>query len=266
MSLPRQAVLSPIFAIGTGRCGTHLLQSIFEQSDRIRSTHIRELVVDSFYRYARWYGLPIDVEPLLAERQRLVEEVVNEESIYFEANPYLSFHIKDLYERFNARFIFIYRNVEDVVRSHYVKGWYDHPYVQMNFNKAVGLQYGVQYNHLLGRITPREMKDREVWEKYTRAGKIAWMWNSVNLEIVSQLSSLPLSHSFFVKIEDFNFDLFGRLVQHFEIPIDISKGTFDKIVFSKPGKGKSKYRSEWHLKERDEIIEISKPARIQLGY
>ena len=114
----------PIFIIGTGRCGTHLMYELFNAIDGVHANHILHLDGDSFYRYAKWNDITVDLGGFYIVRDEYLNIANKDRAMYLESNPYLSFHIRELYERYNARFIFLIRNPKDVVNSHIKKGWY----------------------------------------------------------------------------------------------------------------------------------------------
>lgn len=257
--------LSPIFAIGTGRCGTHLLEALLNESKYINSHHIQDSNLDSFYRYTRWYNLPVDQRPLLRQRYNWIKEASLKNRIYFESNPYLSFHVEDFHSALNAKFIFIYRNPESVIRSHLIKGWYK-DIATDNLETTPGLEYGIPLNHSLGRIQPLEAEERREWFSLSQPGKIAWMWSAVNGIIDKQLQKIPDENKFYLRIEGLNYHKFQELEAFIGVSLGLSEKKFLKIIEAKPGKGKSVYDSHWQDNEIKEIKRICSTVNEQLGY
>lgn len=257
--------LAPIFAIGTGRCGTHLLEALLNESKYISSHHIQDLNLDSFYRYTRWYNLPIDQNPLLKQREAWIKEANIKDKIYFESNPYLSFHVDDFHSAFNSKFIFIYRNPESVIRSHLIKGWYK-DLATDNVETYPGLVYGIPINHSLGRIQPLGKEERREWFSLSQAGKIAWMWSEVNGSIDRQLQAIPADKKFYLRIEELNFEKLQQLEEFVGVSLGLNERKFRKIMEAKPGKGKSVYTHQWQAEELEEIKRICNTVSQKLGY
>jgi hypothetical protein len=254
-----------VFAVGTGRCGTHLLESLFKASKGVDSNHIQNSDIDSFYRYAKWYELPVDFQPFLNQRRLWIETAAKQKRLYFESNPYLSFHLNDLYKELNSKFIFIYRNPDAVIRSHMIKGWYESSSL-WNYVEIPGIDYNAQINHSFGRIMPKKNAEREMWVNLTRAGKIAWMWSVVNGSILEQLESIPSENRFMLKVEELSFSKFQELETFLGYSLGISESVFSKILHDRPGKGKGKFDRSWTADESDQINTITSDVAKQLGY
>ena len=257
--------LSPIFAIGTGRCGTHLLEALLNESKYISSHHIQDLNLDSFYRYTRWYNLPVDQSPLLKQRELWIKEAHIKDKIYFESNPYLSFHVDDFHSEFKAKFIFIYRNPESVIRSHLIKGWYK-DIATDNVETYPGLVYGVPINHSLGRIQPLAKEERREWFSLSQAGKIAWMWSEVNGSIDRQLQAIPADKKFYLRIEELNFEKLLELEEFVGVSLGLNERKFNKIIEAKPGKGKTLLNRQWSANEVRDINKFCSSISLHLGY
>jgi len=255
----------PVFALGTGRCGTHFLVEAMGLLDAVDAHHIRELDGDSFYRYCAWNNLEVDIGGLVDQRARWIKESVDAGKLYFESNPYLSFHVPALYRHLGAKFVLILRNPEDVVRSHVVKGWYETDPVVYDNNRSAGFQYGMKMNHFLGRIIPYG-DEFLMWRSLTRIGRLAWMWNRVNLLIRSQLIAIPEDSYRIVKIEKLSYQGFLELLDFTEVMEKPNRIDFYKIKMAKPGKGKSKEKTRWSDREAKEFEEQTKTGRHVFGY
>jgi len=255
----------PIIATGTGRCGTHFLYELLNAHKHVNAFHIQHLDADSFYRYCAWNNLPVDTADFIAYRQKYIEDATTQRKLYFESNPYLSFSINLLYSHLKTKYIFIIRNPEAVVRSHIVKGWYSKDPLVKDPNKAIGFQYKMKTNHFLGRIVPSGT-EYERWSNLTRVGKLAWMWNEVNMKIQEELDKLPKEHFFFIKVEDLDHHRFMNILSFMELPQDIDESKFKAIKNAKPGKGVKKEVSEWTNREWDEFYQETRRGREIFGY
>lgn len=255
----------PAFAVGTGRCGTHLLQELMGLHPGIDAHHIQNPDADSFYRYCAWNEFDVDQGGFLEARRHWIEAASKSGRVYFESNPYLSFHINTLYQAFGARFVFIVRNPEDVVRSHVVKGWYDRELVVYEKEKALGYQYGMQANHFFGRIVPRGT-EYEHWHALSRIGRLSWMWNRVNLSVHHQLSEIPEENCFFVKIEDLDFSQFQALEAFIAGKSKVCEKKFSDTFHKKPGKGKKQTIQSWTDQEQAEFEQETQKGKEVFNY
>lgn len=260
----------PVFVVGCGRSGTHFISDLMKNNPRIASFHLDDVgsvVADSFVEYCLWNDLPVDMEGFLLSRKNLIDSAGDEGRIYFEANPYLALSVIPLFERFQAKFIFIARKPEDTVNSHFIKGWYQDIPIISDADLAVGFQYDLKKpNHFFGRIVPRG-KEYLRWIELTQIGRIAWMWNMINAKIVEQLDLLPDKLFLKVKLEELNYDQYLKINDFVGDFPPISEKEFARLRVRRPGKGPShRTVSSWTQQETREFLEETKKARSLLGY
>ncbi|QTA90027.1 hypothetical protein [Desulfonema magnum] len=253
----------PVFAIGTGRCGTHFIARLMEEDHMIASFHtdtVGGMIGDSFLQYCLWNRLPIDLYGFLAKRQELTNSSTSLKKVYFEANPYLSLAIPILYDQFKAKFIFMIRNPRDTVKSHYNKGWYRVAPLKENLDLSLGYQYHHDApNKFFGRIVPHRQEFSR-WLSLTQIGKIAWMWNTINLEIKNKLNQIPQEQYMIVKLEQIDYNMYSSLHSFIGGLLPFSKKKFEKIKKVKPGKGKKRSYT-WNKQEENEFISETQKAR-----
>jgi hypothetical protein len=259
----------PIFAVGTGRSGTHFFYTLMSKDPNFLSSHLDSLnvsIADSFIQYSSWYSLNTDLEPFLEYRRRLIAKASQLNKIYFESNPYLSLIASTLNAKFNAKILLLIRNPIDAINSHFVKGWYDFIPVRSNPRLVPVIPPDMPVNHFLGRIMPLG-NDYEAWEKLTRVGKIAWWWNTLNLNIYAQLKDLPSNSWRIVKLDNFGYRQYQSLHSFFEGKKLLKPKTFEKLCERRPGKGKS-HRSftDWSAREKQEYLHQTAEARKVFDY
>jgi len=256
----------PAFAVGTGRCGTHFLRDLMEKDPGIAAYHHRSIDSDAFARYCAWNRLPVDMSPFYDARRAWIDEVRSSGLLYFESEPYLSLSIVPLYERFGARFVFVVRRPEDVVNSLFVKGWYAEEFYKADADLAPGYAPGLRGNHVFGRIVPNGEEFRR-WSRLTRVGKLAWMWNALNVRTLEQLREIPEEQSVTVKLEELGYDCYRRLHAFVGGRQPMSEQEFDRIRNSKPGKGRNHRTADvWSERERREFEAETEEGRRLLGY
>jgi hypothetical protein len=257
---------APVFAVGTGRCGTHFLQRIMAEGTEFSSLHMPLPESDSFHRYCMWNGLPVDHGVLLATRSAWIEKAHSQRQRYFEANPYLSFSALLLHKQLGGRVILITRDPEPVVNSHLVKGWYSQEYIRHCDALAPGLQPEMSINHSFGRIIPRGDEYRR-WLSLTRVGKLSWMWNAVNVSTRSELALLPSDCQRSVRLEDLNYSKYLALHRFCGGMHPMEEARYRAICEERPGKAKSHVTCEnWSTQERCEFEHETAQGRKLLGY
>ncbi|ADR20590.1 hypothetical protein MATR_17860 [Marivirga tractuosa] len=247
-----------LLCTGMGRSGTHFMAKLFDNSKNVDALHLDEVgnsTADSFYQYAKWYGLDVDTYPLLSSRNYLIKEAKSENKIFFESNPYLSLHISDFIKHLNTKVILIYRDPKKVIESHYNKGWYlDHKLAfQIDQHRLPGYQYEYQSpNHFFGRFHPNTRRELDGWQTLTRVGKISWMWRQVYKTGLSELKSHP-AKIYLVKLEDFDYSSYQNCCKFLGVS-EITENRFEEIRTKKPGKGAYSSFPEWSEKEINEFL------------
>ena len=84
------------FAVGTGRCGTKFMAQVVGMESRVASSHERNVLNESFHRYCKWYGLPVDHEGFLRAKESEIKEDLQKNIFSFEASAQLSSSIHEL--------------------------------------------------------------------------------------------------------------------------------------------------------------------------
>lgn len=259
----------PVFIVATGRSGTHFLAEVLGKDPFLLVNHLDDVgnsIGDSFVFYVEWNKLPIDQSGFIHHRRMLIKDATSNGKVYVESNPYLAFSIETLNREFNAKFIHIYRDPIKVINSHYVKGWYKSSPQFVNTDLALGYQYDIDKgNHSFGRIVPNG-RDFERWSQLTQIGKIAWMWNVTNIEILKQLDTIDAKNFLRFPVEDIDYDSYLAIQRFVGGNNDIDEKTFTNIVSQKPGKGKKlRSESDWTDQERDEFLKEVAPTIERLG-
>lgn len=259
----------PAFIVGTGRNGTHFFAKLLEQEPSLFSVHLDTInrpEADSLIPYTVWYKLPIDFLPFKEYRRRLILYASNQNKKYCESNPYLSLICDKLFEWFDAKIILLLRNPENVINSHYVKGWYQTIPPRSDFNVAPGFWPDLTANQFFGRLMPTG-EEFTHWKNLTRIGKISWWWNTLNTEVLKLLDTIPENNYRVVKIESFDYNAYKNLCDFMNFKGTITKDKFEKIRHKRPGKGRSNKSSDtWSELERREYNEITEKLRKRLDY
>jgi hypothetical protein len=129
------------------------------------------------------------------------------------------------------------RRPDLVVNSYVSKGWFTAPFIQADPSLATGYQQGKHFHHFLGRIAPRGA-DFASWNKLTQVGKLAWYWSALNREVLSQFSKIPEANSMVLKIEDLDFETYGRFARFAGFESSLTRNRFEEIRRDRPNKNK----------------------------
>lgn len=223
------------FAIGTGRCGTLFLYQLMDKEPQVASSHERNPDNETFHRYCQWHGLPVDNEGFLATKEQEIRNDLLYHAFSFEASPYLSLSVRQLHERFGAKFIFLIRRPDRVVTSFAHKGFYRHPYAVRDVNLATGYQdqSPEKIHTFFARIAPRGEYFR-TWNAMTQVGKVAWFWRAWNERTLELLDQLPQDSYRIVRIEDFDYPKYVELSRFLGYQAQVTQADFDALSASKP--------------------------------
>jgi hypothetical protein len=258
----------PVLAIGTGRCGTQFLAKVMDEEAGVASSHERNPLNETFHRYCQWHKLPVDEEGFLQTKAAEISSDLERKPLSFEASAHLSLSVLPLFQRFNAKFLLLVRRPDLVVNSYISKGWFTAPFIQADPTLATGYQPSKHFHHFLGRIAPRG-EEFASWNKLTQVGKLAWYWSALNREVLSQFSRIPEANSMVLKLEDLDFETYGRFTQFAGFTTSLTRERFEEIRRDRPNKNKlgpPATAAAWTAKEATEFEQNVEDLAKQLGY
>ncbi|MBE9078737.1 hypothetical protein IQ241_15780 [Romeria aff. gracilis LEGE 07310] len=255
------------FAIGTGRCGTKFMCRVLGLEPHVSSVHERNPLNEAFHRYCKWYGLPVDSAGFLNTKLLEVQQDLADHQFSFEASGYLSLSVKELYERFGAKFILLVRSPERVVNSYLRKGWYQAPIERKDPNLAPTFQVNCAYFHyFLGRIIPSGDRFLE-WQAMSRVGKLAWYWNALNSEVIKQFQDIPASHYRIEKVEQMTHNRYLEIADFLGFQPQLPRAYYDELVRRPPNaKQQVPTTSAWTATEIEEFETSVRPMADYLKY
>jgi hypothetical protein len=249
---------SPIFVVGVGRSGTHFLAELFKMIPTLNAYHLDQIgnsVADSFLMYCNWHKLPMDYTGFFSSRNQLIQNAKSCNARYLESNPYLSLFIKELKEYYpKSKILVVLRNPENVVLSHYNKGWYrDYSPDFNDFDKLPFYQYSIEKgNHFFGRIFPKTESEFQDWNELSQVGKITWMLVTINNWICESIKDLVDTDVTVLPIEHLDYEKYLSLSDFLNISKKIDKNVFEDIKNKRPGKTKVYKLKSWDtLAEND---------------
>ena len=256
----------PLFAVGTGRCGTKFLSKVIDGERGVASCHERDPLLQTFHRYCTWYGLPVDEAGYLAEMRRYVEADLKTHTHSFEASAFLSLSVLPLHRHLGAKFVLLVRRPDEVVASYLSRDWYIHPVVQEDVSAPLGYQHSRKFHHFMGRTIPCG-DDFIRWNTLTRVGKLAWYWSTLNRRVLDQFAKLPAEARRVVKVEELDFPRYCELADFFGFETVHTPESFSVIVGRRPNAAsKPKPPSQWNVREAAEFEAEVGPLAEEFGY
>jgi len=256
------------FAIGTGRCGTLFLYEIMGHEPDVASSHERNPDNETFHRYCKWHGLPVDDEGFLATKEREIRADLERRAFSFEASPYLSLSVRELYERFGAKFVLMIRRPDRVVTSFAHKGFYRRPYAVTDPALAAGYQdqSPERFFTFFARISPRGEFIR-TWNEMTQVGRVAWFWRAFNERTLEALDKLPAESYKVVRIEDLDYAEYVKLSAFLGIKAQVPASRFEALRESRPHAfWRKRNVDQWNEQEIREFEEQVASLAERFGY
>ena len=238
--------MQKVFILGTGRCGTHSFNEIFntipntfsmhegiyyEKEKRVRISDLKEVSKYIYFQSKDWKKSIEEIRRLegaghdllrrfFAKRVDIIKDCEKNNLNYIDVNPYgywAIHHIRNQYPE--AKFIHLVRNGYDTVRSFHLRE---------NTTYTPGIDESEYSGYRSGKPIPKKAKDRALWKGYDRVQKISWFWSEVNQIIEHELSGIPDDNKILFKLEDLNVDSFSTLLSSLGI-----SGDFNQAIVTK---------------------------------
>jgi hypothetical protein len=230
------ADLSPAFAVGSGRCGTHFLARVFALEPAVASYHERHVLSDSFQRWCVWNRVEVDSAGFLATKEAGFREDRASGRLSFEASAYLSLTTPLLYRAFDARFVLMLRRPDRVVASFLEKGWYEATHFRENPRMPAGYQPNPrQAHHPFTRLAAIG-DDGERWSRLSRVGKLAYFWRRINESVLADFALLPREATRIERLEGFDFEKYREAARFIGIEPQVRRAEYERLATLRPGK------------------------------
>lgn len=256
-------IIPSVLITGVGRSGTHFMAKLFEQSSDFRAMHLDDIgdaVGDAYNWFCKWHQPEMEMPNFVQSRLFLAHQSSLKQKRFLESNPMIALMIEDLIQPLKAKTIVMLRHPQEVVVSHFQKGWYQQNHEFPNIGMPDYPYKHQRPNHFFSRITPKHLAEQVSWKKYDTLGKIAWMWMAVNRAILKQIDEKQINDRVkFVYLNSFDYNEYKCLMEWVECRNVIAEHQFNAIVSSKPGKGKNTVKPMWTEKDKFEFnFEIDK--------
>ncbi len=257
----------PVFVVSTGRAGSTMLARVLAIHPGIFALHEPHphLRTEAFAKWSRPERKRLIERKIHRKRKDIIQQVLINRLVYVESSNYASNLIEELYELFDARFIHLYRNGRDFVRSGLQRDWYRKESVASHIKSWIRRKYLVN----IGKTALDNLLSHPDTLK-TRLEKISWLWVEINKTILRNFSALPDDRKFSLALESIDSN---RLIElHKFIDVDIDAGILDEmltIAGSKPNKTRKFSIPEhtgWSDRQKERFNEIAGEMMHKLGY
>jgi hypothetical protein len=248
-----------VFVLSTGRTGTETLSALLGLSEVLDAHHEPKprLTKTSFDAFLGYDELSVEVwkKIILAARDDFIAEAACRGKIYVETNNRMTYLAPALTQVFpSSRFIHLYRNPIDVIRSAMRRKFYvDHPWD-------------------FARIRPKTLDNGlAVWPTWRPIQKAAWYWAQINADIISFLDTLPNNRYFRASSEEIfsaQPDTLERLFKFVgsEIPKRNSISRVLKRKLNAQRTGHFPPGRKWPDADYKDVVTIVGPVAERLGY
>lgn len=257
----------PCFIVSTGRCGSQMLADVLNLHPKLAAFHEPRplLIREAYLRWANLRSTHYALKALRAKRDDMIEKAESKGFIYVDSAHFHSHLIPELEQRYEPRFVHLYRNGLYFTRSGLERGWY----------KRRGILHGIK--RWLRRHTGLSIGNK--WEEHrlnpprcltTPFERIAWLWGEINREILRHLENVPNSRRTEVCLEEFDRTTLKRLLHFLSVPIEAAPvEDMMKLAARKPNRTKSSeisYPDRWSTNRRIRFKELASPMMGRLGY
>jgi len=199
------------------------------------------------------------------KRWKLVEQIKYNGFIYVESTIAGAFLISELDKIFDAKFIHLYRDGREFVRSGLHRNWYRPLSIMEHIKNYLRRNFFIE----TGRSTLDEFPVPPGNCK-TQIEKIAWRWVEINRIIIDKISLLPEDKKFSLKLEELDSDKLKHLLEFIGASYD--KELITKMLEfaqTKPNKTEL-FRvpsfDRWDEKEKQQFWKVAREMMNILGY
>lgn len=204
----------PCFIVSSGRSGSMMLARVLALHTEIASFHEPRPLLNT-EAYLRWAGRRDSdwiQQRLRWKRDDLIRQIETNGLGYVESSHFLSHLIPELLQRYDARFVHLYRDGRDFVRSGLERKWYQP-------QGPLGLL----------RDALRRSTALDIWNSYrdhrlkpprgitTRLEAVAWLWAEINSRILQHLEQVPQESRLGIRLESFGPKTLGRLTAFLQL-------------------------------------------------
>jgi len=260
--------MKPCLVVSTGRSGSMMISRLLSIHPATLSFHEPKPYL-STENFRSWKG-NISEEKLKhaihLKRDRLLETAQNNGLMYIESSHFLVHLILPLYDIYQPRIVYIYRDGRDFVRSGLIRSWYQGKAPRYHLARILRrltlLPIGDPIeDHQL--IPPRHAR--------TRFEKAAWLWNEVNDSVQKQLQGIPQADVLWLKLEEINIEQIQILIDF----LGIQKKTklieeMMKVVEMRVNRTKRPYsiaaKEEWTEQQETTFLRFARDQMRRLGY
>jgi hypothetical protein len=263
----RKQTERPVFIISTGRSGSKMLASALAKIPAVCALHepLPHMNVEAFAHWSDSHTDEVVMARVRQKRRGLIEQVQQNGFVYVESSHYCTHLVSYLHQLFDARFIYLYRNGRNFVRSGLERGWYDRQPISARLKTIIRrrLLINVGNSYLDHRLRPpKELK--------TSFEKITWLWVEINRIALRELSTIQDQDKYLLPLEMFGQEKAAEICHFLGLQPDASllKAIMD-VSRKKPNQTVERSilpPTEWEAAKQQRFAELASEMMIQLGY
>lgn len=267
MKNPDYQSRQPVFIVSTGRSGSTMISQVLAVHPSLCAFHEPHphLRTEAFAKWADPSSYKAIERRIRRKRDDLISQIRLNRLIYVESSNYTSHLIEELHDIYQAKFVHLYRDGRNFVRSGLERDWYNQQPLQHLIKTWLRRRYLVD----IGKTATDNLLNPP-GNLRTRLEKIAWLWTETNRKILDSFSSLPDSSKFSFKLEKLCKDKIIDLLNF--IGVDFQAELIDEmleIASARPNKTKKPTIPsyiEWSEQEKNRFNNIAKDMMQTLGY
>lgn len=256
----------PCFVVSAGRSGSMMLARVLALHPDVGAFHEPRPWLNA-EAYLKWRGRRSskDIHAVLRKkRDDLIEQVEANRLTYVESSHFLSHLIPELAERYDARFVHLFRSGRDFVRSGLDRNWYRRKTFRARIDtwlrRTTGLEVGNSFcDH---RLAPPRLG--------SRLARIAWLWAEINGCILQGFERLPAARTMAVRLEDFGRSSLLELLAF--LSVEAENSVVDemlRLAAREPNRTKDPSApppEEWSEEAEEAFRRLAGPMMAKLGY
>lgn len=267
---PADPMEQPVFVLSTGRAGSKMIAHVFQPHPDVCALHEPppQLATESYASWAKRIPSARLTSRVAYKRRKLVDQVTGNNLVYLESSLFLAHLVKPLDDCFAPKFVYLFRDGRDFIRSGWTHGWYgffDHENLMKKVKTRLRRRLVVDIGN--PGIDHRLSPPRQIQDRFE---KLAWLWSETNQAIMNSLEAVPSDRKLWLCLEDFDREELRLLCEYIGVEVDADLiGEMMLVATSRPNQSESAEDptfGEWSEHREERFDRIAGPVMRRLGY
>jgi len=263
------------FIVGCGRSGTTSLTRILDTASNAEVFVEQEpkLCIDSRIKYQ--FGMNLSDEYIMKSKKDAIRNTHKNNLVYGDKNPNFLFFIDELIANFDSKFVFVFRDGRDVVRS--MMDWDAHGKVHYGRFEDDTSSHVTQPEENFwdfARLRPREGEAFYAdWRSLSKFEKLSWYWNKYNELLLDKMQGLDKNRYIKVNMTGIDADAVKKIFDFLGLE-EFDEGIVATLLTSRINSIKENWNTqdmfpkwkEWDTFLRSRFDRFARPMMTTLGY